>query len=71
LGALNYLDHSLFEQNGIQVEYMNYLKTRYPQDFGEFNPYVSILDLIANQGKEGINVINSSTINWKELKLTT
>ena len=65
-GAKNYLDHSLFENNGIRVEYMNYLRLPYPQQFSEFNPYVSILDLIANTGKQGKEYIKSSTIYWKE-----
>jgi hypothetical protein len=65
-GAKNYLDHSLFEQNGIRVEYMNYLRLPYPQQFSGFNPHVSILDLIANVGKQGKDYIKSSTIYWKE-----
>ena len=65
-GAKNYLDHSLFEDNGIMVEYMNYLRLPYPQQFSAFNPYVSILDLIANTGKQGKEYIKSSTIYWKE-----
>ena len=65
-GAKNYLDHSLFEDNGIRVEYMNYLRLPYPQQFSAFNPYVSILDIIANTGKQGKEYIKSSTIYWKE-----
>jgi len=65
-GAKNYLDHSLFESNGIRVEYMNYLKCPYPQQFLGFNPHVSILDLVANVGKQGKQYIKSSTIYWKE-----
>lgn len=66
LGARNYLDHQLFEDAGIHVEYMDYQKSPYPQLHGEFTPYVSILDLIANTGKEGINLIQSGTIYWKD-----
>ena len=44
-GALNYLDHDLFEQAGIKVAYMDYMLTEYPQNYGKFNPYVSGLDL--------------------------
>lgn len=66
LGARNYLDHQLFEEAEILVEYMKYEKAVYPQLHGEFTPYVSILDLIANVGKEGIESIRSGTIYWKE-----
>lgn len=66
LGARDYLDHQLFENAGIRVEYMNYEKVAYPQLHGEFTPYVSILDLIANTGKEGTANIRSGTIYWKD-----
>lgn len=66
LGARNYLDHQLFEDAGIAVEYMDYQKSPYPQLHGEFTPYVSILDLIANVGKDGVNWIHSGTINWQD-----
>ncbi len=66
-GASKYLSHELFENAAIRVEYMDYQKTPYPQLFGEFTPYVSILDLIANVGKDGINWIHSRTIHWKDL----
>lgn len=65
-GAKNYLDHQLFEQHGIRVEYLNYQRRAYPQLYGAFNPHVSILDLIANTGKEGKQYICSGTIYWKE-----
>lgn len=65
-GARNYLDHELSEREGVTVEYMDYQKKAYPQLHGVFTPYVSILDLIANIGKEGGKVISSTTINWRE-----
>lgn len=65
-GARNYLDHALFEQSNIKVEYMRYQCTRYPQLHGEFNPYVTALDLIANCGHDGVGVIQSTAINWRE-----
>ncbi len=66
LGAANYLDHEAFAQAGVAVEYMAYRKTPYPQLHGEFTPYVSILDLIANVGHAGIDHICSGTTHWKE-----
>ncbi len=65
-GARKYFDHELFDRNGIAVEYIDYKKNVYPQVLGAFNPYVSILDLIANTGKEGLQYINSGTVNWKQ-----
>ncbi|WP_019908945.1 WbqC family protein [Paenibacillus sp. HW567] len=65
-GARNYLDHESFEQNEVTVQYMNYSQTPYPQQHGPFNPYVSILDLIANVGKDGVHWINSSPVYWRD-----
>jgi hypothetical protein len=66
LGARNYLDHQIFEEAGVRVEYMDYQKIPYNQLHGDFTPYVSILDLIANRGKGGVEVIQSGTIYWKD-----
>ena len=65
-GAKKYLEHIIFEKKGISVEYMNYERVSYPQLYGEFTPFVSVLDLIANLGKEGKAVMLSKTINWQE-----
>lgn len=65
-GAFNYLDHELFERKNIRVEYMDYNRTLYPQLYGEFDPHISILDLIANCGQDGRKLINSDTKYWKE-----
>jgi hypothetical protein len=65
-GARNYLDHEAFEQAGVGVRYMKYELAPYPQLHGEFTPYVTSLDLIANCGKQGAAVIRSSTIDWKK-----
>ena len=65
-GARQYLDHALFEAEGVRVEYLNYQKQAYPQLHGEFTPFVSVLDLIANLGKDGARVMVSGTVDWKE-----
>lgn len=65
-GARNYLDHVAFENAGILVEYMDYQRRPYPQLHGAFTPYVSILDLVANCGRAGREVLASSTRPWRE-----
>lgn len=65
-GASRYLDHEAFEAGGVRVEYIDYVKAPYPQLHGEFTPYVSALDLVANTGIEGIKYIRSGTIYWKD-----
>lgn len=65
-GGRNYLDHQAFANAGISVRYMKYDVGPYPQRFGEFTPYVSALDLLANCGKEASLHLHSRTIDWKE-----
>lgn len=66
-GARNYLDHSKFEEAGVTVEYMHYEKRPYSQLHGDFTPYVSILDLIANIGRKGADMICSGTQHWRKV----
>ncbi len=65
-GARNYLDHEAFAAAGICVEYLDYQRRPYPQQFGSFDPHVSILDLIANVGRAGGGSICSPTVPWRE-----
>lgn len=67
LGALNYLNHELFKENKIEVEYMDYAKKEYEQQYGEFTPYVTILDVIANNGPKSIEFLMPKTKNWREM----
>jgi hypothetical protein len=64
-GARNYLDHEGFEKYGIDVKYVGYTLEPYQQLYGEFNPYVSALDLIANCGKDGLKLIQGNLVNWR------
>jgi hypothetical protein len=65
-GARSYLDHEMFEAAGVDVEYLDYEKRPYPQLHGEFTPFVSILDLIANRGRAGVEVLSSPSIAWRD-----
>jgi WbqC-like protein family len=65
-GAANYLDHGMFDKAGIEVGYMKYEKTPYPQLHGEFTPFVTALDLVANCGRAGASCIGSSAIHWRD-----
>lgn len=65
-GAKNYLKHETFELEGIDVRYLKYNCVPYPQLYGEFTPFVSALDLVANCGKDGAKYICSGTLGWRE-----
>jgi hypothetical protein len=65
-GGLNYLNHSQFDDCGVEIKYLDYQCLTYPQLHGVFTPYVSALDLVANCGKEGRKYISSPAVNWKD-----
>ena len=65
-GAREYMDHEAFESAGVRIEYLDYEKRPYPQLHGEFTPFVSALDLVANMGRDGRQFIASGTKPWRE-----
>ena len=60
--AQNFIDMDLFQGQGIQVVFQDYQHRPYPQLWGAFEPYMSILDLIMNQGKDSLGYILSSPV---------
>tara|TARA_B110000483_G_scaffold58487_1_gene73058 strand:- start:4876 stop:5559 length:684 start_codon:yes stop_codon:yes gene_type:complete len=65
-GARNYLEHELFEENDMDVCYIEYGCPPREQLHGDFTPYVSALDLVANHGKAGLSLLKGSEVHWKE-----
>ncbi|CAN5672545.1 WbqC family protein [soil metagenome] len=65
-GASRYLDAVAFEAAGVEVRYMDYAATPYPQLHGAFTPYVSILDLVANVGGEAPAFLVPRTVHWRD-----
>lgn len=48
----NYLDLAKFEAAGLQVVFQDYQPKPYPQQHGEFLPFLSVVDLLFNCGPE-------------------
>ncbi len=59
--AGSYLNEEQFKNENIELTYKSYDYLPYPQLFPEFDPAVTILDLIANTGKQAKNHIQSNT----------
>jgi hypothetical protein len=59
--AATYLDKGMFAADGIRLEYKSYDYAPYPQLHGNFVGAVTILDLIANCGRESSGHIVSTT----------
>jgi hypothetical protein len=55
--AKNYLDEEAFSQNNIELKYHNYPHPVYNQLYGEFVPYLSIIDLLFNHGKDSLDIL--------------
>ena len=51
-GALNYLKPRIFEEEGIKVEWQNFIHPIYPQVFTPFIENMSILDGLLNMGEK-------------------
>lgn len=49
-GSLRYLDEEAFEREGIEVLYQHFVHPVYPQQWGEFVPNLSAVDLLFNCG---------------------
>ncbi len=57
--ARAYFNVKLFRDAGIEVEFQDYRHPVYPQLFGGFIPYLSVVDLLFNTGDEAGMIIES------------
>ena len=56
-GASRYIDENIFKNNNIELIWNEYTHPTYNQQFGEFISYMSILDLLFNEGPNSKNII--------------
>ena len=55
--ARDYLDLGAFARAGVAVEFQEYRHPVYPQLFGAFVPYLSVVDLVLNAGSSSRSVL--------------
>jgi len=65
--AKNYLEYDKFKEAGISLEFKSYDYIPYPQLWGEFENYVTVIDLLLNCGPDSRNFLKSKTPNEKFL----
>lgn len=58
--AIEYLEESRFHESGIVLEYQNYHHPDYHQLWGEFVPYLSVIDLLFNEGNRSLGILTKS-----------
>ncbi|MCK5082503.1 MAG: WbqC family protein [Candidatus Omnitrophica bacterium] len=52
-------EDNVFDEYGIRLSYQNYEPVLYRQLYGEFIPYLSVLDLLFNEGEQSLAVIRA------------
>ena len=63
VGSKVYLEQSdSFKRGGIEVKYNNFKNPVYNQLGGEFIPYMSVIDLIFNEGPKSIEIIRKGIV---------
>ena len=61
-GSKGYIDqNNLFVKSGIKLLYQNYNHPTYNQLHGDFIPYMSVIDLLFNEGDKSLEVIKSGS----------
>jgi len=58
-GGKSYMDLTKFREAKIEVIFQNFIHPVYPQLFNNFEPYMSILDLLFNCGNRSLEILSS------------
>lgn len=67
LGSKEYIDeNNVFKKEKIKLAYHNYIHPEYRQLWGDFIPYLSVIDLIFNEGGNSLEIIRSGRRQPKE-----
>ena len=56
-GGRDYMDLAKYERAGVEVLFQNYRHPRYSQLFGEFEPNMSVIDLIYNHAEKSLSIL--------------
>lgn len=63
LAAKDYIDEELFKKNNIELVYQEYKHPSYEQLHGDFLPYLSIIDLLFNHGRDSKKIITKESLD--------
>jgi hypothetical protein len=56
-GGHGYMDLEKYRESGVDVIFQEYRHPVYAQLYGDFEPFMSVIDLIFNHGRESLNII--------------
>lgn len=65
--GVNYIEKSVFEEAEISPYVQKYIHPTYSQKQRNFLPYMSIIDLLFNEGENSLNIIFKNNINKEEI----
>jgi len=57
----DYLDVNQFQRQGIDVQFHDYQHPLYRQLYGDFVPYMSVIDLLFNEGPKCLEILTGAT----------
>jgi len=60
-GGRGYMDLDKYTQSGTEVIFQDFKHPVYSQLFGEFEPFMSVIDLIFNHGDKSLTIIRGNT----------
>jgi hypothetical protein len=60
-GGRGYMDLNKYDKAGVQVVFQEFTHPVYDQLFGEFEPFMSVIDLIFNHGSESLKILRGDT----------
>lgn len=66
-GGREYMDMEKYTESGIRVAFQEYEHPVYNQLFGDFEPFMSVVDLVYNYGEKSLEVLrgdNENTRHW-------
>jgi len=63
----NYANVKAFDRTGIKLYFQEYRHPEYTQLWGKFTPYMSIIDLLMNEGPRAKEIITSGNISKEDL----
>ena len=57
IGGKGYMNLDTYEKSGVEVIFQDFKHPVYKQLFGDFEPFMSIVDLIANHGDKSLTIL--------------
>lgn len=64
----DYADKEAFAKEGVRVYFQNYKHPQYPQLYGNFASYMSIIDLLFNCGNKSLEILMKGNMGKEELQ---